>query len=159
MNNTTIPDPPRGLKAIPWRLPIWLYRLKLGRMLGHRLLLLHHIGRVSGLPRQAVLEVVKFDKETNTHFVASGFGEKADWFLNIMASPEVTIQVAGIEFPVRGERLNPQDAESIFADYHQRNPKALQGLSKLIGYEISDNQTEMLEFFTKEIPVIALRPT
>ena len=31
-----IPDPPRGIKAIPWRLPIWIYRLHLGWLLGHR---------------------------------------------------------------------------------------------------------------------------
>ena len=24
------PDPPRGYKPIPWRLPIWFYRLGLG---------------------------------------------------------------------------------------------------------------------------------
>ena len=85
-----IPDPPRG-----WRLPIWLYRLKLGRVLGHRALLLTHIGRVSGKPRRAVLEVVHYDKDANTHYVASGFGEGADWYKNLLHNPDVTIQAAG----------------------------------------------------------------
>lgn len=153
-----IPNPPRGLKAIPWRLPIWLYRAKLGRLLGHRFLLLNHTGRESGLPRQAVLEVVKFAQETSTHFVASGFGEKADWYLNIMASPEVTIQVAGNNFSVKADRLGIQEARSVFSEYHLRNPRALQGLSKLIGYKISDDEQEMLDFFSNEIPIIAFRP-
>ena len=28
------PAPPRGLKAIPWRMPIWIYRLGLGGLMG-----------------------------------------------------------------------------------------------------------------------------
>ena len=52
------PTPPRGLKAIPWRMPIWIYRLGLGGLMGKKLLLLYHIGRKSGEQRQAVLELV-----------------------------------------------------------------------------------------------------
>ena len=49
---------PRGLACLAFRLPIGLYRLRLGWLLGDRLLLTH-IGRKSGLPRQAVIEVVR----------------------------------------------------------------------------------------------------
>lgn len=154
-----IPNPPRGLKAIPWRLPIWMYRLKLGRFLGHRFLLLNHTGRKSGLPRQAVLEVVKFEKDSNTHIVASGFGEKADWYLNITHTPEVSIQVAGEEIFVKAERLASPVAANVFREYHRHHPKALQGLSKLIGYKVSNVEEEMLAFFSEHIPLIAFRPT
>ena len=39
-------------------MPIYLYRLDLGRLLGHRFLLLVHRGRKSGLLRETVLEVI-----------------------------------------------------------------------------------------------------
>ncbi|MEO2169431.1 MAG: hypothetical protein ABGY42_15180 [bacterium] len=45
--------PPIGLKRLFFRLPIRLYQLRLGRLLGGRFVLLHHIGRKSGLARQA----------------------------------------------------------------------------------------------------------
>ncbi len=40
------------------RAPIWLYRARLGFLLGQRLLLLRHTGRASGRQRSVVLEVV-----------------------------------------------------------------------------------------------------
>lgn len=153
-----LPDPPRGMKAILWRFPIWFYRLKLGWMFGHRALLLTHTGRISGLPRQAMLEVVHCDKESNTHFVASGFGEQADWYKNIIKTPEVIIQAAGKQIPVIAERLTIEDAEEVFRDYHRRHPKALRGLAGLIGYKIPDDEAEMLAFFRDQIPIIAFRP-
>ncbi|SEK55561.1 hypothetical protein [Nonomuraea pusilla] len=42
------PDPPSGLRRALWRLPVHLYRAGLGRLLGGRLMLLTHVGRVSG---------------------------------------------------------------------------------------------------------------
>jgi hypothetical protein len=41
---TTKSSPPRGLARLAFRLPIWLYRLRLGWLLGDRFLLLTHIG-------------------------------------------------------------------------------------------------------------------
>ena len=59
-----LPEPPRGWKAKLWRAPIWFYRIGLGGLFGKRFLLLNHIGRVSGQIRQAVVEVVNFDRAT-----------------------------------------------------------------------------------------------
>ena len=157
-NTQKLPDPPRGLRAILWRLPIWFYRLKLGWMFGHRSLLLTHIGRVSGQPRQAMLEVVQYDQKANTHYVASGFGEQADWYKNIIQTPEVSIQAAGKQILVIAERLSTEAAAEIFRDYHKRHPKALRSLAKLIGYIIPADEQEMLSFFVNQIPVIAFRP-
>jgi deazaflavin-dependent oxidoreductase (nitroreductase family) len=153
-----LPDPPRGFQAILWRLPIWFYRLKLGWIMGHRALLLNHVGRVSGKSRQAVLEVVHFDRENDTHYVASGFGTQADWFKNITKYPQVSIQVAGNQILVQAEQLGLNDAEGIFREYHRSHPKALRGLAKLIGYEIPNDDEELIEFFRDHIPLIAFRP-
>jgi deazaflavin-dependent oxidoreductase (nitroreductase family) len=155
--NFRIPDPPKGIKAIPWRLPIWLYRLKLGGLMGHRALLLTHIGRVSGQPRNAVLEVVHYDEESKTHYVASGFGKKSQWYQNIMKTPDVTIQVGNTQIPTTAKRLPVEEAVMIFKVYHQKHPNAIKNLSKLIGYEIGDNQEDM-DAFMRSIPIIAFTP-
>jgi len=152
-----IPDPPRGYKAILWRLPIWLYRLKLGRLMGHRALLLTHIGRVSGQPRTAMLEVVHYDPESNTHYVASGFGEKSQWYQNIMKNSEVTIQAGNKLIPAVAERLKVDKAEKIFEIYQRKHPNAIKNLSKLVGYEIGDSEEEM-RAFRRSIPIIAFYP-
>jgi hypothetical protein len=57
-------------------LPIYLYRLDLGRLLGHRFLLLVHRGRESGLLRETVLEVLLHDPATREGVMLSAWGRK-----------------------------------------------------------------------------------
>ena len=53
------PSPPTGLRRRLWRLPIRLYRMGRGPLLGRLILLLPHSGRVSGRQRQAVIEGIE----------------------------------------------------------------------------------------------------
>lgn len=76
-----------------------------GALLDERFVLVNHIGRKSGLPRHAVLEVVHHDHETGIFVVASGFGEKSDWYQNVMAHLDISIQVGRTTVLVRAERL------------------------------------------------------
>ena len=43
--------------------PVYLYRCGGGRLLGHRFLLLIHVGRRSGLRRHTILEVIEYRKK------------------------------------------------------------------------------------------------
>lgn len=87
-------QPPRTrLQRDLSRAPIRLYRLGLGGLLGHRLLLLTHTGRNSGRRRQVVLEVVGRHEESGGYLIASGFGARSQWFRNIAADPRVYFQV------------------------------------------------------------------
>ena len=56
---TRQPKLPSGFSRLMFRLPIYLYKVGLGGLLGGRFLLLNHVGRKSGQPRQAVVEVVR----------------------------------------------------------------------------------------------------
>ena len=152
-----IPNPPRGVRAFLWRLPIWLYRLHLGSLLGHRALLLTHKGRISGKERYAMLEVIKYDEATNTHYVASGFGEKSDWYQNITKTPDITIQVGNDKFPARAERLSLDKATRVFNEYTQEHPNAIKNLSKLVGYKIGNSREELMDFL-EMIPVVVFHP-
>jgi hypothetical protein len=70
------------------RAPTWVYKARAGALFGSRILMLEHIGRRSGAPRYAVLEVVDHPSH-DSYVVASGFGRKAQWFRNIQANPRV----------------------------------------------------------------------
>ena len=50
--------PPKGLRRLVFRAPLHAYHARLGWLFGQRLLLLHHTGRVTGKPREVILEVV-----------------------------------------------------------------------------------------------------
>src|SRR5690348_10009358 len=76
---TLVSTPPSGVLRLVLRLPIALYRLKLGWLLGQRFVLLHHIGRKSGQVRETVVEVVVHDRASDTYSIVSGWGKRANW--------------------------------------------------------------------------------
>jgi deazaflavin-dependent oxidoreductase (nitroreductase family) len=151
------PKPPRGLARLALRAPIWLYRAHLGWLLGHRFLRLTHTGRKSGLPRQNVLEIVRYDPATHTCIVASGWGEKSDWYRNITANPRVTVEVGTQRFPARAERLPAADGEKEMLDYARRHPMALRELASFMGYRLDGSQ-EDIRALGRLVPLFALQP-
>lgn len=151
------PQVPAGLKRLMFRLPIWFYKAHLGWLLGSRFLLLNHIGRKSGLPRQVVLEVVRFDPQTKTWIIASGFGEKSQWYQNLRQQPQVIIQVGNQQHQVTAKFLSSQEGAAEMVDYAQRHPSAAHNLPRLMGYSVDDTPEDYAEF-GKLIPFIALHP-
>jgi len=150
-------QPPRGLARLGWRAPIWFYRLGLSGLLGERFVLINHIGRKSGMSRQAVVEVVQHNKETGAYMVASGFGEKADWYQNLMAHPEITIQVGRKRTTARAERLPLPQATEVLLDYNRRHPTALRTLSGILGYRTDGSEADA-RFLAGILPIVALIP-
>lgn len=105
------------------RAPIWLYRAHLGFLLGHRMLLLEHIGRKTGARRYAVLEVVE-RRAPDEYVIVSGFGARAQWYRNVLAEPHVRVSVgrrrnvAAVATP-----MSRDSAEATLARYAERYPK------------------------------------
>jgi deazaflavin-dependent oxidoreductase (nitroreductase family) len=145
--------PPRGLATIPWRLPIWLYKFHLGWLLGERFLLLTHTGRKSGLPRYAVIEVIHRDPQRRAYYVASGFGEKADWYRNIRKTPQVTLQVGRRKVRARAHCLPREAGAAILERYAREHPLALRELSKITGLPY-EGTPESLRRLAERIPVV-----
>src|SRR5262245_5640798 len=114
--------PPRGFVRALYRAPLKLYRMRLGWLLGRRFLLLTHTGRRSGQARHTFLEVMRYDAPTDRYVVAVGFGERSDWYRNVLASPQVTIQVGTQERRAHARPLDREDARREFSDYLRRHP-------------------------------------
>ena len=148
---------PRGLLRRLARLPLLLYRARLGWLLGDRFLMLTHTGRVSGLPRQVVLEVVRHDKETDTYVVASAWGEKSDWYRNLRQTPEAALTVGRRHLDVIAERLPPEEAERELSHYAQRHPAAARSLARLMGFPVDDAEADF-PALSSQLPLMAFRP-
>ena len=159
MGSPMVARQPKGLLRWLLRMPILLYRLRLGWLLGSRFLLLHHIGRKSGLPRRTVVEVVDHDKARDVYAVASGWGTKADWYRNVLANPDVTIRVGRRTLAVRAETLPPDVAAQALAQYRERYPRAARELSRVIGVNLAGASREELEQIVSEsLPLVAFHP-
>jgi deazaflavin-dependent oxidoreductase (nitroreductase family) len=128
------PARPTGWRRLAFRAPIGLYRLRLGGLLGHRFVLIHHTGRRSGLPRQAVVEVVARDAATGSVVVAAGFGARSDWYQNLLATPDTSIEIGCQRIDAHAEPLTPEQAGQAMADYVHRHPRAAERLARFMGY-------------------------
>jgi len=155
MTNSIVDRPPSKALRFGLRLPILFYRLRLGWLLGDRFLMLTHTGRKSGLPRQTVIEVVKHDKETNTYYVASGWGEKSDWYQNIRKTPQVTIHSGGEKFQTTAEFIPVEKAIHIVNDYAREHPIAFNELSGLFLGERMKKCSDAPERVAQKMPMVA----
>lgn len=144
---------PTGLARWLYRAPIALYRMGLGFLLGGRFLMVEHTGRTSGKTRYTVLEVVRHDREADTYVVASGWGERSDWFRNVMKTPAVRIS-SGLRRrrPARAIRLPPPSAERELCAYADRHPRAFATLARLMFGETPD-----CRLAAQQLPLVAFK--
>jgi len=136
---------PTGISRFFFRAPIWLYKLNLGWLMGNRMLKLTHTGRVSGQPRQVVLEVVRHDASNDTYYIAAAWGEKSDWVKNIRANPQVKVQVGRRKFNMLAEQLTPDQGELTILDYSQRHSTAMMNLARYMGYQLDGSEADFRE--------------
>jgi deazaflavin-dependent oxidoreductase (nitroreductase family) len=150
--------PPRGLLRWLLRLPIWLYRLHMGRLLGDRFLMLTHTGRKSGQPRRSVLEVIGHDEATGTYTIASGWGQQADWLRNIQKNPDVLVDARGRRFEATAARLSQERATEEARDYARRHPSAFRALAgRMIGQQLTGTDADY-RALAEAVPFVVLRP-
>ena len=150
------PKLPSGMMRAFARAPIGFYQVGLGWLFGGRFLMLTHTGRVTGKQRNVVLEVVRNDAKNDAFYVASGWGEKSDWLLNIQNAPHVIVQFKRRSFPAVAERLSVEDAELEMLDYGRRHPAALIQLARLMGFRIEPSEAAYQEL-GRYVPLIRLR--
>jgi deazaflavin-dependent oxidoreductase (nitroreductase family) len=144
-----------------FRAPVYLYRWKCGWLLGHRFLLLIHVGRRTGLRRYTVLEVIEYRKEGPEAVVISAFGPSADWLRNIEATPGAEVIIGSWRFPAAHRILDPDEGVRVLAGYERRNrliaPVIRRVLSRLLGWPY-DGSEEHRRRLTAQLPFIAFRP-
>lgn len=88
---TFVRDRPHPLQRLLFKLPPLLYHGPIAAFLASRCVLrLTTTGRTSGQPRTICVSFMPLDD----HYVMfSGFGIQSNWYRNVRAHPEVTIQV------------------------------------------------------------------
>lgn len=149
-------SPPRGLMRFVLRLPVVLYRLRLGWVLGERFLMLNHIGRKTGQLRKTVVEVIGIDN--GTYYIASGWGYKSNWYQNLLAHPDTTIQIGRKKLEVHAETLPADQGTQILMDYREHHPVAASELSRILGFNLRETPPDKLRAIVQaSLPVVALR--
>jgi deazaflavin-dependent oxidoreductase (nitroreductase family) len=122
------------------RAPILVYRCGLGWLFGRRLVLLTHVGRRSGRPRQVVLEVVGRGSTPGSYIVASGYGSRAHWYRNVLAHPEVTYQVGRRRRDGWAYPLPSAESGRRLAGYAGRRPRSAAALMRMLDRDVDGSR-------------------
>ena len=146
--------PPKGWRRILLRAPVLLYRARLGFLLGHRFLMLEHVGRRSGAVRRTVLEVVT--DTGDAVYVAAGWGEKADWFRNVRANPRVVVVLGARRFATLAREVDHERASSVLGAYGDHHPKALARLAAFMLDDPGTSTDDRVHRLAETIPVVEL---
>lgn len=105
-------------------------------------LILHTIGRKSGATRKNPLI---YGRDGDNYMVVASKGgapQHPDWYLNLMAHPETTIQVWGDEIPVTARTATPEEKARLWSTMTEQWPE----------YDQYQQKTD------REIPLVILSP-
>lgn len=150
--------PSRPLKVF-FNAPTWLYRHRLGWIMGKRVVAVSHRGRTSGREYETVLEVAVFDKTTGESIVASAYGTGADWYRNIQAQPSHRIRTGRTEYVPHQRFLTAdetRDAAARFCAEHPFEARMAPKVLPSIGAAVTPN-TEPVDMLAS-LPMVAFRP-
>ena len=131
------------------KMPLILYKIGLGWMLGKRFMRLTHVGRRSGKVYHTVLAVLRFDEETQEIFAVSPWSE-SNWYRNIQATPALEVETGDIRHrrvrytPVQ-RSLTSEEIATLFIQFRARYPIFSRMVARIPGWKIDSTYEELLD--------------
>ena len=120
-------------------------------------LLLTTTGRKSGLPRVTPLQ---FEEVKGDYYIASARGREADWFKNVLANPNVHVQVREREFDAVAEPVTDPERVADFLELRlHRHPFMIRLIMHFFdGLPLHFTRAD-LESMAREKALVILHPT
>ncbi len=119
-------------------------------------LLLTTTGRKTEQPRVTPLQ---FEEDAGIIYVASARGQDADWFRNIVANPQVQVQIQERRFSARAEPITDPARIADFLELRlQRHPRMLGAMLRMHGLSGKADRTQ-LEKLAATLALVAICPT
>jgi deazaflavin-dependent oxidoreductase (nitroreductase family) len=126
------------------KLPVFLYRLRLGWLLGKRFMQITHVGRHSGKVRRTVLAVLRFDEKTQEIYAVSAW-KGSDWYYNIQASPALQVEVGFVRYVPVQRTLSPEEITTTFIEFRKKHPIFSRMICRIPGWKWDSTYEEFLE--------------
>jgi deazaflavin-dependent oxidoreductase (nitroreductase family) len=155
-NSELRPAKPVGLTKRLYRIPVYLYRLHLGWVFGHRFLLLTHRGRRTGKIHRSTIEVVRYDPDSKESYVISAYGANSDWYRNITKNPPPSVQTGRQKYVPTYRIVPTGEARNILDDFYGEHPSEASFLLKQF-FHVEPSRDEF-DALADKLPMIAFRP-
>ncbi len=131
---------PSGITRLLAKLPLVFYRAGLGWLLGTRFAQITHRGRKSGLLRQTVIEVLRYDARTREVIAVSGWGGETDWYRNIQQEPALEIRIGRVAYQPVQHLLSPEETSTEVLMAFQQHPQEARILGPLLGVDLAASE-------------------
>ncbi|MEW5829027.1 MAG: nitroreductase family deazaflavin-dependent oxidoreductase [Chloroflexota bacterium] len=136
-------DTPGPLFRWAFKLPIFFFKTGLHRLVPKHVLLLTHTGRKSGLPRHTPLEFT-CEPDTDSYLIMAGWGGKTDWLRNVIANPEVRVQVGKRKFEAVAEPLPHREVAEFMLGISKQAPVMKKVWERWAGRPLGETLTDYL---------------
>ena len=155
------PAPPGGVLRWILTLPAYLFRARLGFLLGHRFLVLVHEGRRTHRLRETPLEVMRYDTASHEAIVAAGWGRRTGWLHNVEGGLAREVRIGRDRYAPAWRRLGTDEAAAVIEQYerHSGLPRALvwAALGRMLGWRY-DGTPEARRRAAEQMPLLGFRP-
>jgi deazaflavin-dependent oxidoreductase (nitroreductase family) len=147
---------PAGLGRLLLKLPLALYRLGFGDVVNAaHIMVLVTRGRKSGEPRYTPIE---YRRHGSKIYVISVWGERPQWFQNLMADPTVTVQQGRHIFSACATRVtNDGEALRVLHLFRRRAPAVYDALLARAA-EGTPINPRTLPDLTRQLTIVRLDP-
>ena len=139
-----------------FKLPVFLYRLRLGWLLGKRFMQITHVGRRSGKVRRTILAVLRFDEKTKEIYAVSAW-KGSDWYHNIQASPALQVEIGFVRYAPVQRTLSPEEITTTFMEYRKKHPIFSRMICRIPGWKWDSSYEEFL-VLARTLRGVAFRP-
>ncbi len=131
------------------------YRRNPNAPIGKMVLLLTTIGRKSGQPRMTPLQYEEVD---GAYYIGSARGTEADWYKNLVACPQVELQIGQRRVTARAETISdPERIADFLALRLDRHPRMLGMMMLLEGLPPHPTRAQ-LEHAAQHLALVKFTP-
>jgi deazaflavin-dependent oxidoreductase (nitroreductase family) len=151
---------PRGWLKLFFKIPILFARMGFAgweHLFGLEWMLLITTGRKSGKKRYSMVDVLLYDRESDTYFIEVGFGKCSDWYQNIRANPLFEAQVRRHRFSAAAEELPQQKAGEVMVNFVRRRPAYSRSIMKMVGIPFTTEE-ELYGIALQYCTLLAVHP-
>ena len=142
-----------------FKVPVWIHKLGFGgweRLIGAQWMLITTVGRKSGKPRDAMVDVMDYDTASDTYFIEAAYGSRADWYRNMQANPIFDARVGRRKFKARAAPLSNEGAGELMVQFYRKKPAYTRSVMAMVGMKFENE--EQLRTLGSKLTLLAVKP-
>jgi deazaflavin-dependent oxidoreductase (nitroreductase family) len=151
--------PPGPFLKFFLKVPLYLHKMGLGgweRLIGAEWMLIATTGRKTGKRREAMVDIMDYDKAGDTYYIEAAYGARADWYKNIQNTPVFEAQVGRRKFHARAEALTSADTGEMLVQFYRRKPAYTRSVMAMVGMKFKDE--DELRILGQNLTLLAVKP-